>query len=124
MSLALLLTAALLGGPLARPPEVGVACRVANSTRCDRLGVAVWPRGPASRVTAWVDGRRAVLRPGAFGPGTWGGWVHHARLRRLVGRDRWLGDPPRSVVVRVVVVRRSGRAQTTRARVALRPGWG
>jgi hypothetical protein len=124
MSLALLMTAALLGGPLARPPQVGVACPVANSTRCDRLGVAVWLHEPAARVTAWVDGRRVVLRPAAFGTGSWGGYLRHAGLRRLVGREHWIGDPARSVVVRVLVAHRNGRTERARVRVALRPGWG
>jgi hypothetical protein len=127
VSLALLLVAALLGGspvPRARAPEVGVACPVANSTRCDRVGVAVWLRGPAASVTAWVQGRRVALRHGAFTRDSWGAYVRHAGVRRLVGRDRWAGDPPRDVTVRVRVVRRDGGTATVRVRVALRAGWG
>ncbi len=48
---------------LAQRPYLGVACRVPNSIRCDRVGLAVWLRRGSAPVRAAVAGRRLRLRP-------------------------------------------------------------
>jgi hypothetical protein len=40
---------------------MGVSCRKANSTTCDRVGLAVWLRHPARSITARVNGRPVRL---------------------------------------------------------------
>lgn len=38
-------------------PYMGVACGIANSIACDRVGLAIWLRHPALDVTATIAGR-------------------------------------------------------------------
>jgi hypothetical protein len=123
---------------LARTPSLGVACRVANSIACDRVGLAVWLRRPARAVTATVAGRRVQLDDRAWsGPARRGlrrmfaGFLHPAGLRdgplRVVpdgGRDRWTGRHPVRATVVVWVRDARGRIARTRVCVELRAGWG
>jgi hypothetical protein len=125
---ALTVTAGLLGAP----PYVGVACPQANSIGCDRVGVAVWVRGPARAVRAVVAGRAIRLRYAWSDDRgrAWIGYVRQAGLRDGVlrvpadGRGLWFGRDAPAVRVRVVVVRRSGVALRLTRVVSLRPGWG
>jgi hypothetical protein len=128
----LLAALAVSAGLLGAPPYVGVACPEANSIACDRIGVAVWVRGPARAVRAVVAGRDVRLRPAwtdARGR-AWTGYVRRAGLRDGAlrvpadGRGRWFGQEAPEVRVRVVVVRRTGVAAGVTRVVALRPGWG
>src|SRR5438270_737090 len=43
-----------------KDPYMGVACHVANSIACDRVGLAVWLRRPAIAVSASIAG--AILK--------------------------------------------------------------
>src|SRR5579875_2414127 len=40
-----------------RAPYLGVRCPLANSIRCDRVGLAIWLRRPAVRVRGTVAGQ-------------------------------------------------------------------
>jgi hypothetical protein len=120
--------------PNIRQIYVGVACPVANSIRCDQLGVAVWIRGPARRVMARLSGRRVTLRRlGRWSRHVvvWDGRVRHAGIAR--GPDRivprgggfyWVGNPPHHVIVCVAVLRGRGAVERTRRRVAVQAGYG
>ncbi len=110
---------------------VGVACPVPNSVRCDRLGVGVEVPGPATLVTASVDGRLVTLNPPDPGGDLWQSYLYEAGLRRRGGpldthavHGRWIGDPPVIVHVRVTVFRPDGSAGATSETMNLHPGFG
>ena len=118
------------GRLLARRPYLGVSCRVANSIRCDRVGLAVWLRRPAEAVRAQIAGRWFRLEDRSSTPELmYTGFLRHAGLADgplqvpFTARGRWYGEG--RVVTRVVIrVRARGRASTTAVAVRLQPGWG
>jgi hypothetical protein len=121
-----------------RPPYLGVWCTPANDIACDRVGITVWLRKPAIRVVAKVWGRRVVLDDP-----TWSGPLRNGRRTRFAGflhpaglttgphaiatkgrTTRWLGDPPVTVPVSILVYTEQGSAASAAMRVRLHPGWG
>lgn len=114
-----------------QPPSIGVACPKANSIACDRVGVAVWLRRAAARVTVMVNGKGLRLRPPRTRGGWWEGYLQPAglidgalRVTPDRGRFYWQGSHPRSAIVAATVTRRSGAIDRAKATVALRAGWG
>ncbi len=106
--------------------RVGIACPLANSIRCGRVGIAVWPEGAVDHLVAQIGSYVATLhRTGDF----YAGYVDAGDLAappfaiRASAAGQWLGDPPASVDVRV-----SGSADglpidvTFRTEIAA--GWG
>src|SRR5437763_4253188 len=65
---------------LSREPYMGVSCGTPNSTACDRLGLAVWLKSPALRVSATLLGRRFALADRA-----WSGPARRAGRRMFAG---------------------------------------
>lgn len=121
-------------------PDIGVACRRANSVRCDRLGFDVVLREPATRVSVSIAGRPIhVVTPGPVSHAAargkdWGGFLQDAGftrrgsplfIRTHGSRDRWVGEPPVRADIRITATFSSGRSVTKTFRsVNLRPGWG
>jgi hypothetical protein len=112
-------------------PSVGVACPTANSIACDRVGVAVWLKRPATHLSASIDGRPVVLRPPCARGGWWEGYLRPAGLidgpLRVIpdrGRYVWAGRHPRDAHVAVTIVRDSGARERAAVTVPLRAGWG
>ena len=107
-----------------QPPYVGVACRYSNSTRCGRVGVAVWFRHRPSAVKA-VLGTMPVALSGVSTGGkvfTYIGYVHLPKAVLRIPRY-WTGVPVRYFALRVVA--HLGSAVEVRTfRVQLHPGWG
>ncbi len=109
-----------LGLGLSRTPYLGVACPHANSTRCGRVGVAVWVSRPASGIEATVQGVRVELHPSGGRRAPWIGYVH-LRLRALGIPSWWAGVRPITVRLRIL---RAGRWRAGSVRALLHPGWG
>jgi hypothetical protein len=112
---------------LSREPYMGVACSVPNSTRCDRIGLAVWLKRPAVAVRAEIGGRHfAVVRQEWRTQPPFAGFLRHAGLKRTYHVPaRWLGaKPPVHPVVRLLIDYGRGRIVETRLRVWLAAGWG
>lgn len=116
---------------------MGIACGKSNSissaTACDRVGLAVWLKRPAQRVTAAIAGRRLTLsKTGEFGErlGYWEAYLHsagldHGVLRLPRGhRNYWAGQPPVSTSVRITAFFGDGRTASARKRLRLNPGYG
>lgn len=115
----------------AQRPQLGVACRVPNSIRCDRVGFAVWLRRPADSVRAAIAGRRFPLRR-VDAPTRVRMYVGYLRPAGLAdgplrvpftARGRWYGEGGVAARVRVWIQAR-GRTAVTTFRVPLRAGWG
>jgi hypothetical protein len=122
---------------LAGSPFMGVACRVANSIACDRVGLAVWLRRPALSVSATIDGRALRLDNAA-----WSGATHRGRrsmfagflrpvglvnmlhLTTSAGPVRWLGNDAPSPQVTLRIDDGNSRVSVTRVDVYLSAGWG
>jgi hypothetical protein len=123
---------------LAREPDLSVACDIANSVRCDRVGLAIWLRQPAYRVTATIAGR-----PLKLDDPIWSGPASHGRRTLFAGflqpagmlngtlkvdPDRgsywWAGGHPTSARVQIVADYGQGRKLTTTVTLELRAGWG
>jgi hypothetical protein len=119
------------GALFARHPQLGVACRVPNSIRCDRVGFAVWLRRPADSVRAAIAGRRFALRyqRAPTRQRMYMGFLHPAGLADgplrvpFSARGRWYGEGGPSARVRVWI-QADGRTRATTVRVPLRAGWG
>jgi len=109
-----------LGLGLTQPPYLGVACPHANSTRCGRVGVAVWVSRPASAIEATVQGVRVRLHPTGGRRLPWIGYVH-LRLRAWGIPSFWTGVKPIGIRVHIL---RTGRWQSGTVRTLLHPGWG
>jgi hypothetical protein len=137
---------------LSKAPYMGVRCPVANSTACDRVGLAVWLKRPAISVTARIAGAKLSLHNpdqshGAAEPPsrTLYGYLHPAgivsRLRvrpvkgNIVGshhdkayvtvaHQMWFGEHQPSPAVRLTIHYRAGQTVVTQLRVPLSPGWG
>jgi protein MpaA len=112
---------------LARPPYMGVACRIPNSIACDRVGLAVYmpKRRPAERLTASINGRpvrmkipAAVATRGIY----FEGFLRHAGLKR--GSLKVTAGKPLSAMVRITAYYRDRSSRFTVRRVGLAPGWG
>ena|SRR5215217_2125237 len=112
-------------------PQLGVACRVPNSIRCDRVGFAVWLRRPVDAVDAAIAGRRFALRyqQAPTRERMYMGFLRPAGLadgplRVPFGAGgKWYGEGRVSARVRIWV-RARGHTATTVVRVPLRAGWG
>lgn len=119
---------------LLRAPYLGVSCRRANSIACDRVGLAVWLRKPATAVAARVDGRPLRLRRGRRGPGGatyWQGFLQPAGLLNGPlavtpdrGRFHWEGSHPKDAWVKLTVERPDGSQRSGSLTIPLRAGWG
>ena len=118
---------------LARGPYLGVSCPFANSTACDRVGLAVWLRRPARSVEATIGQRRFSLDdPKWSGPANGGlrkmfvGFLQPAGLRlgALQVPLKWAGSPPVATNVRIVVTYADGARRAVTTKVALSGGWG
>jgi hypothetical protein len=118
---------------LRREPDLGVKCRRANSIACDRVGLAVWLRTPARRLTATIDGRTFSLRPPASRDGYWEGVLTRAGLLMPGsalhvtpdrGRYYWAGRHPVRAVLRLAAIEADGTPAATDVAVDLRPGYG
>jgi hypothetical protein len=118
---------------LRRVPYLGVRCPTANSIACDRVGLAVWLRAPARRLTATIDGHRFRLRPPASPGGYWEGTLQPAGLLTPGsalhvtpdrGRYHWEGRHPVRAVVHLAATEADGAPAGTNIAVDLRPGYG
>jgi hypothetical protein len=114
-----------------RHPQLGVACRVPNSIRCDRVGFAVWLRRPADSVRAAIAGRRFALRyqEAPTRERMYMGFLRPAGLADgplrvpFTARGKWFGEGSPSARVRVWI-EADGRTRAATVRVPLRAGWG
>ncbi len=121
-------------GYLRRDPQLGVACSKANSIACDRVGVGVWLKQPAKRVTATINGRALLLHAGGLGgrgPRYWEGYLKPAGLIRGPlkvtpdrGRYYWQGTHPKDARVLIAIRRADGSTDRSSVTVALAAGWG
>ena len=128
---------------LAKPPYMGVRCPGPNSLACDRVGLAVWLRRPASHLEATIADkplRMGIPRGVRFGRGTYFGprGAYYEGFLRPAGLTRpgplrvtpdggdyyWVGRHPLDARVRLVARFRDGSSASTTVRVPLRPGWG
>lgn len=123
-----------------RAPYMGVRCPAANSISCDRVGLAVWLRNPAVRVTATIAGQPLVLewfgdrrRVGPLPPRSeLDGYLMPAHITTRLGvrpnsLGLWFGDataPWPSPLVKFWLTYRNGQHITTELHVALSTGWG
>lgn len=122
-------------------PDIGVACRQANSVRCNRLGFDVVLKMPAIKVTVSIAGRPIhVVTPGPTPHQAgarrrdWGGFLQDAGFTRSGSplyvhtqgsRDYWAGEPPVQADIRITATYASGRSVSETFRgVNLRAGWG
>ena len=120
-------------------PYIGVTCRLANSTRCDSVGIDLVLRREATAVTARVAGRKLRLRTPGLHTGVagkdWVGYLDRVGLDRRgspfhvdsYGRSRttWAGYPPVYLPVELEIsYPGGGRVTGTLPRVSLSPGWG
>jgi hypothetical protein len=117
---------------LSREPYMGVACNVPNSTRCDRIGLAVWLKRPALTVSGAIDGRALSLRDRSLSTP-----IHNHRRNDFAGYlapaglgahyhlpAHWLGNPTPHASVRLRIDYGRGPIRETHVRVWLRAGWG
>jgi hypothetical protein len=118
---------------LRRAPYLGVRCPTPNSIACDRVGLAVWLRGPARRLTATIDGRRFVLRPPATRRGSWEGALRPAGLLcpgaalHVIPDDgplRWKGRRSVRAVVHLSAIEPGGAKAFADVAIDLHAGYG
>jgi hypothetical protein len=114
---------------LSREPYMGVACSIPNSTRCDRIGLAVWLKRPAVGVRAKIDGRYVSLQREQWASKSaapYSGYLRQFGLKRSYHVPvHWLGArPPVHPAVRLRIDYGRGRIVRTRLRVWLMAGWG
>jgi hypothetical protein len=118
---------------LRRAPYLGVRCRKANSIACDRVGLAVWLRAPARRLTATIGGRTFTLRPPATRTGYWEGALRPAGLLTPgsalhvtpdSGRYHWEGRHPVCAVVHLAATETDGARASKDIVVDLHAGYG
>jgi hypothetical protein len=126
------------GELLSRDPYMGVSCKIPNSFGCDRVGLAVWLREPATRVEAAIAGSELELDdPDWSGPAEDGqrrmfaGFLQPAglidgslQITSDDGPERWVGTPPVYANVDLRIVHDDGSTTTTTLKVGLSPGWG
>ena len=128
------------GAVFAHRPYMGVACHVPNSVVCDRVGLAVWLRRPAT-VTAKLAGAPLVLNAPHWSYVTrdrhahtlyvYAGFLEPAGLTtrlRLVPNSKWtnswLGANAPSPLVQFRIKYRDGAVILTQEHVYLSAGWG
>lgn len=124
---------------LSRGPYMGISCKTPNRFSCDRVGLAVWLRQPATSVEAEIAGRRLELNdPGWSAPlkngerRAFAGFLKPAGLLEPgplhvaadQGRNRWIGRKPVSATVNLSILQKDGLRTTTTVRVGLSAGWG
>lgn len=125
---------------LGRAPDVGMACLTPRA--CDRVGVAVWLRRPATSVSAIVAGHAVVLETSSAAQfeapaqrGTRTMFVGYFRWSGLVGSrifftagppSGWSAKTPADWPTPTVRIRIADgdRVTTTQTRVPLQGGWG
>jgi hypothetical protein len=126
------------GRVLAETPYLGVACREPNSLVCDRVGLSVRLRAPATAVSATIDGRPLELDDAGWsGPAHDGrrlvlaGFLHPAGLlsgplapQADDGPGRWVGRRPVEAGVGLTIAVTPTHYVRTSLRVRLAPGWG
>jgi len=120
-------------------PYLGLTCRRPGSTRCDSVGVDLVLRREARAVTAWIAGRRLVLRTPGLHSGEagrdWVGYLDRVGLGRSGSpfqipsnggnRGTWAGSPAVYLPVRLKVSHPDETTVTgALPRVFLSPGWG
>lgn len=123
--------------PVVARAYMGVSCRPANTVECDRVGLSVWLRRPALRVSARIGDR-----PLRLDDPTWSGPASGGRRTRFAGflqpaglldgplrvererGGRWTGRTPQRARVDVIVSYGGGRVARTSVLVRLSPGWG
>lgn len=118
-------------------PYLGLTCRRSGERRCGEVGIDLVLREDARAVTAWVGGRRVLLRTPGLHNGVagkdWVGYLQRVGLSRpespfyLPTRhtQRWIGSPPVDVPVRLKIVEPDDSTRiATLPRVFLSPGWG
>ena len=113
---------AQVGTPLARDPQLGLACRDL-AYPCSRLGVAVWVRHRAKLVTVRVDGYSVALRTvagrGAYARGLfWQGFFNDPRA------ETYADAYPHLLSIKVRLVTVDGTPRVARARVPVSSGYG
>lgn len=103
-------------------PYLGVTCRQAGATGCDSVGVDVVLRRDARAVTAWVGGRRLVMRTPGLHTGRAGrDWVGYLDRVGLGGP----GSPAVYLPVRLEILYPDETTMAdTLPHVLLSPGWG
>ncbi len=120
-------------------PYLGVACRKAGSTACDRVDLDLVLRRDARAVTAWVGGRALVMRTPGLHTGRagrdWVGYLDRVGLRRpdspfhvpvrASSPVAWAGSPSLYFRVRMEITYPDETTATgTLPHVFLSPGWG
>lgn len=123
----------------AKDPYMGVACHIANSIACDRVGLAVWLRRPATTVSATIAGASLKLNDP-----TWSYVAHDGRQTLYVyagflqpaglttrlhvtpesRTPVWLGNNAPSPLVRFRIDYGHGNIAITQEHVWLSAGWG
>lgn len=120
-------------------PYLGVSCGKPNSTSCDRIGLDLVLERDARAVTAWLGGRKLVLRTPGLHSGEagrdWVGYLHRAGLQRPGSPFRipsnegsrvvWSGYPAVRLSVRLRISYPDETVvKGTLPDVVLSPGWG
>jgi hypothetical protein len=118
-------------------PYMGVACHVANSVACDRVGLAVWLRRPAIAVSATIAGAPLKLNdPHWSGPirdgrrTMFAGFLQPAGLTtrlHVIPESKtpvWLGNNAPTPLVRFRIDNGHGQIVVTQTNVWLSAGWG
>jgi hypothetical protein len=116
--------------PSASFPYLGIRCRIANWTGCDRIGVGVHLARPATLVAVSVDGHLVTLSP-PTDPGSdlWQGMLlgvgpRHGPLAVRASHGYWYGEPPVRPRIRVTVYFADGTTATRAGVGYLHPGYG
>jgi hypothetical protein len=129
---------------LARDPYMGVSCRIPNSIRCDRVGLAVWLRRPALAISATIAGAPVKLDDHQWSGPSRHGWrtlfAGFLRPAGITSRLHVTPDPgspttweatsafpavaPPPALVRLRIDYGHGRVVVTQTSVDLHAGWG
>jgi hypothetical protein len=122
---------------LAKQPYVGVSCPEPNSIACDRIGIGVWTRAPASSIDATIAGHTIRLDDESWTTGRGGvfvagylqvpGLLHDGPLavKPDRSRDRWIGTGQSvETDLRLVFTGHDGLRRATTVRIQLAAGWG
>jgi hypothetical protein len=87
---------------------------------CPHLGIAVWLKAPASRVTVTIHGRRVALTTHYDHRRDWIGFVHDPVAERLGKAD----DMRRTIRLTVDATGPDGIVRRATLRSPVSPGWG
>jgi hypothetical protein len=116
--------------PSASFPYLGIACRIANWARCNRIRIGVHLSRPAILVTVQVDGHLVTLSPPPDpGDDLWEGALfgmgpRHGPLAVRARHGYWYGEPPVYPRVRVTAYFADGTAATHAGIGYLHAGYG